>query len=146
MNILCVSDGSDVGYESANLVAKIIDPKQVGKIAIILIAWPPHKSALWSKAQDEWLDADDLHEAMEIVVERELERYRSAFAGHAESIEGSSTDGDPVAQIIENADRIDADLILMAITDDGETGVAQTASELVLKSSVQVLVARGRTA
>jgi len=140
VNILCVADGSDDGYESASLFARIVDPRQVSKITIILIAWPPRKSVIWSKANDAWLQEDDLHEAVEVVIERELERYRSAFAGHAESIEATSTDGDPVVRVIECAGEMHADMILLAITRD-EPEIEQSASEIVAKSPIPVFVA-----
>ena len=141
MTILCVGDGSDDGYEMASLFARIIDPRRVNKIHILLITWPPRNSPLWQKASSKWLEIDDLHEAMEAVTKRELERLRSTFEGHAESIETTSTDGEPVGVVIEQANLINADLILIAIA--GEADVVHTAREVFAKSPVPVLVARG---
>ena len=103
MNILCVSDGSDGGYKTADLLARIIDRRMVDKIKIVLVTWPQRQGALWNKAYGLWPGEHDLHQAMQVAVDRELERFRTAFHGHAGSIETASAAGEPISEILKNA-------------------------------------------
>ena len=144
MNILCVSDGSDSGYQTVSLLARIFDPRQVSKIQVLLVAWPQRDSPLWEKAGDLWhAVTDDLHEAARVVVTRELERFRSAFEAHADLTETAVTNGDPVGKVVEYANIINADLILLAITGDS-VAVQKVSREIVATSPIPVLVAHGR--
>lgn len=145
MNILCVSDGSDDGYQTADLLASIIDRRVVDKIKILMVTWPQRQGALWSKAYGLWPGEHDLHQAMQVAVDRELERFRAAFHDHAGSIETASAAGDPVSEILENAKFIGADLILVAITGGSGAEEARRLSyEVIAKSPTPVVIAYGR--
>lgn len=144
MNILCVSDGSDDGYQAAELVARIIDPRVVDRIRILMVTWPQRRSPLWKKAYELWAAEDDLHQAMEVTVQRELDRFSRSFRDHAGAIETARTSGQPVSQVLKSAKDFGADLILVAITGDAQAhGVRRTSSEIVAKSPVPVVIAYG---
>lgn len=145
MNILCVSDGSDGGYKTVDLLARIIDRRMVDKIKIVLVTWPQRQGALWNKAYGLWPAKHDLHQAMQITVDRELERFRAAFRDHAGSIETASAAGEPISEILKNAKLVEADLIFVAITGDSEAEQARRLSyELIAKSPTPVVIAYGR--
>lgn len=144
MNILCVSDGSDRAYEAAKAIAKFMDPRAVNQLTIVLATWPERGGPLWDKARDLWVAEDDLHEAMEIAVKRELGRFRSAFQSHAASTKTASVSGDPVEMVLENARLINADLILLAIAgDDAVQDTRQASSAIIARSQTPVVVAYG---
>ena len=145
MNILCVSDGSDRAYEAAKAIAKFMDPREVHQLTILLATWPERGGPLWDKVYDLWVTEDDLHEAMEIVVKRELERFKSAFQSHAAATKTASISGDPVEVVLENAKLMNADLILLAIADDDDAvrEPRQASSAIIAKSQTPVVVAYG---
>ncbi len=145
MNVLCVSDGSDDGYETAKLLAGLFDRRLVDKIRIIVVTFPAHESPLWDKADNRWLAEDDLHQAMSIVAQEQLERFKTAFEAHAESVESEITAGDPVHRVLESAESLGAGLILLGITsNDDRREVHRISSKIVSKSPIPVVVAYGR--
>ena len=145
MNVLCVSDGSDDGYDTVKVLAGAFGRKLVGKIKIVVVTWPERESPLWDKAAELWLAADDLHDAMGIVTQRQLDRLKSAFESHAELIESEITVGDPVHEVLKSAKSIKADLVLLGITsNDHQRKVHQISSEIVSKSPIPVVIAYGR--
>lgn len=145
MNVLCVSDGSDDGYETAKTLVELFDRQLVAKIKIVIVTFPEHESPLWDKAQDLWLAEDDLHHAMGIVAQRQVERLKIAFEPHAELVESEIAAGAPADEVLKSAESLGAGLILLGITsNDHVREVHRTASEIVSKSPIPVVVAYGR--
>jgi nucleotide-binding universal stress UspA family protein len=145
MNVLCVSDGSDDGYETVKTLAGILDRQQVGRVKIAIVTFPQHESPLWQKAYDLWLGADDLHRAMSIAAQRQLDRFKALFEPHAASVETEIMAGDPVNEVLQSSKAFGADLILCGITSDERAhAVRQASSEIVSKSPIPVVIAYGR--
>ena len=145
MNVLCGSDGSDDGYETAKTLVELFDRQLVAKIKIVIVTFPEHESPLWDKAQDLWLAEDDLHQAMGIAAQRQVERLKIAFEPHAELVESEITAGAPADEVLKSAESLGAGLILLGITSNNHVReVHRIASEIVSKSPIPVVVAYGR--
>jgi nucleotide-binding universal stress UspA family protein len=145
MNVLCVSDGSDDGYETVETLAGMLDRQHVGKVKVVIVTFPQHESPLWEKAYDLWLGADDLHRAMSIVAQKQLDRFNAVFEPHATSVESEIMAGEPVDEVLQSSKAFGADLILCGITGDERAHVVhRTAAEVVSKSPVPVVIAYGR--
>lgn len=146
MNILCVSDASDDGYEAAAVAARVIDRKSVNAIRIVLVAWPQIGTALWDKVVTSWLleerSEDEPHQAVELTVQRELERFKAIFASHAAVIDTAGANGNPIEALLQNACQMDADLMLLAFTKSKSNQTAhQLTEEIIRRSPIVVLVA-----
>ena len=144
MKILCTTDTSDDGYRGLEVVAKIIDQNAVDEIKILVVTWPARASTIWDRAGELWLGEHDLHQGMEIAVERELERFESVLHGHAKRVVAISDAGEPSAKVLEHAASMNADLILLVITTDpAATTVSDAASRIIATSPVPVVVVHG---
>lgn len=145
MNVLCVSDGSDDGYETVKIPAGLLDWQRVGKVKIVLATFPQHESPLWEKAYDLWLGADDLHRAMSIAAQQQLDRFKAVFEPHTASIETEIMAGDPIPDLLQSSKLFGADLILLGLTSGEHAhAVHRVAFEFVSKSPVPVVIACGR--
>lgn len=145
MNVLFVSDGSDDGCQTVETLAGMLDRQAVSKIKIVIVTFPERESPLWDKAYHLWLAEDDLHQAMGIVAQQQLDRLKTVFEPHAELIESAITVGDPVQEVLESEKSLGADLVLLAITSNDHRGeVYRISSEIVSKSPTPVVVAYGR--
>lgn len=146
MNVLCVSDGSDDGCETAKALAGLFDRHLVGKVKIPIVTFPEHESPLWDKAYDLWLAEDDLHQAVGVAAQRQADRLKSAFEPHAELVESEITAGDPVQEVLKSAESLTAGLIVLGITsNDRRREVHRISTEIVSASPTPVVVAYGRT-
>lgn len=145
MNVLCVSDGSDDGYETAKVLAGLFDRQLIGKVKIVMVTFPEHKSPLWDKAYNLWLAEDDLHHAMGVAAQQQVARLKAAFERHAELVESEIAAGDPVDEVLKSAESLGAGLILLGITsNDRRREVHRISSQIVSKSPIPVVVAYGR--
>lgn len=144
MKILCTTDTSDDGYRGLEVVAKIIDPSVIDEIKILMVTWPVRESKIWDRAEALWLVEHDLHQAMQVAVERQLERFENLLRGCAKRIVAVSDAGEPSGTVLEHAASMNADLILLAITTDpSATAVSNVASRVLAKSRVPVVVVHG---
>jgi nucleotide-binding universal stress UspA family protein len=145
VKILCTTDTSDDGYRGLEVVARIIDRNAIDEIRILMVTWPERESKIWDRAEELWLAEDDLHQAMEVAVERELERFENVLHEHAKRVVAISDAGEPSAKVLEHAASMNADLILLVITSDpAATAVSNVASRIIAKSPVPVVVVHGR--
>lgn len=135
MNILCATDGSDDACEALAAFAQMIDARRVNEIRVILVAWPERDNALWDKAYQRWVKDDDLHEAMEATVNRELEKLRGVFSEHASTVETTRGEGDPGPAIVQSAQSISADLIVLAVTGNNTPEPVRNAVIAVVEKS-----------
>lgn len=144
MRVLCATDTSDDGYQALEVFARIIDRNAVDEIRIFVVTWPMRASKIWERAQDLWLAEHDLHQAMAVAVERELDRFKNMLNEHAKRVVPIQDAGEPIAKVLENAASMNADLILLVITSDpAATAVANAVSGVIARSPVPVVVVRG---
>jgi nucleotide-binding universal stress UspA family protein len=144
MRILCATDTSDDGYRGLEIVARIIDPSAVEEIKILMVTWPVRESKIWDRAEALWLVEHDLHQAMEVAVERQLERFENVLHEHAKQVVAVSDAGEPSTTVLEHAASMNADLILLVITTDpSATAVSNAASRILAESPVPVVVVHG---
>lgn len=109
-----------------------------------MITWPERESKIWERAGETWLVEDDLHQAMEVTVERELERFKSLLQDRAKHVVAMREAGEPSAKVLQEAASMNADLLVLAITSDPEAaGVRQTASRVIARSPVPVIIVQG---
>lgn len=145
MNVLCGTDGSDEGYETVKVLAGLFGRGLISKIKIIVVTFPAHESPLWEKASELWLEAGDLHRAMAEEAEAHVERLKSILEPHADAIESEIITGDPVQEVLQSADSLRADLVLLGITSDHRwQSVQRSCWEIVSKSTAPVVIAYGR--
>jgi nucleotide-binding universal stress UspA family protein len=144
VKVLCATDTSDDGYRGLEVVARIIDRNAIDEIRILMVTWPARRSKIWERAGELWLAEHDLHQAMELAVERELKRFERVLHEHAKSVVAISDAGEPSATVLENAASMNADLILLVITTDpASAAVSNAASRIIAKSPVPVVVVHG---
>jgi nucleotide-binding universal stress UspA family protein len=144
VKILCAADTSDDGYRGLEVFARTIDRNAVDEIGILMVTWPAREATIWDRAQDLWLVEGDLHQAMEVTVERQMERFENVLRGHARQVVTITDAGEPSAKVLEHAASMQADLILLvATTDPAATAVSDAVSGVIAKSPVPVVVVHG---
>ncbi|MGB8965294.1 MAG: universal stress protein [Candidatus Cybelea sp.] len=144
VKVLCATDTSDDGYRGLKVVSRIIDRDAIDEIRILMVTWPARRSKIWERAGELWLAEHDLHQAMEIAVERELKRFETVLHECAKSVVAISEAGEPSITVLENAASMNADLILLVITSDPTAAtVSNAASRIIAKSPVPVIVVHG---
>jgi nucleotide-binding universal stress UspA family protein len=116
MNIVVASDGSDDAYAGLKLAAEVLfEKKPPHQITVTVIGWPPRLSPIWEKALSARAAFDDLHRAMALVADAELQRLRLIFE-HAGAVESYYGEGDPATEIAALVGRTKADLLVVGVT------------------------------
>jgi nucleotide-binding universal stress UspA family protein len=123
---------------------ELIDRNAIDEVRIIIVTRPTRASKIWERAEDLWLAEDDLHQAMEVAVERQLERFENVLHERAKRVVAISDVGEPSAKVLEHANSMNADLTLLVITSDpAATAVSNAAARIIAKSPVPVVVVHG---
>jgi len=144
MRILVAFDGSDDGFEGLRIAANMMRATgERHEIALVIIGWPPRRSAIWERAMELRAVVDDLHRAMAEVAAHELARLHDLFAPVG-SVAPHYAVGDPVAEVVALIADFEPDLLIVGVTrGKGIDSVSAVTLATVAHTTVPMFVAFG---
>lgn len=123
MHILLATDGSEQAKAAARFVRKLVNPQSLGRVTVLAVMRPVTNTTFFGEAaftgiaQDVW---DDLNDAAQASAQRAIQATIDALAGFVPEADTLIRTGSPADEIVQAAQELEADLIVIGSRGWGE--------------------------